>query len=134
MKVLQVIEFGCAGIVDGCVVAHKDQFDALQAQHSVRFWPAAVVTDTHPQCRVQCIEYRKPQITGLEVALFQMLKGEVGFMLAMSREVNLAILPRDLAGLVNEYRGVEPPGRMVVANQFSITEIKSNSSACGSVE
>jgi hypothetical protein len=63
-----------------------------------------------------------------------MLKGEIGFMLTVSREMNLAILSHDLASLVDEYRGVEPSGRIVVADEFSITEIKSNSSTSGSVE
>ena len=116
MKVLQVIEFGCAGIVDGCVVTQQDYFDTLQTQHSVRLWPAAIVADTHPQCRVQRVKHGKPQITSLEVALFQMLKGEIGFKLTVSGEMNLAILPYDLARLADEYRGVEPPDRIVLAN------------------
>ena len=131
MKVLQMIKFGCAGIVDRCVVTQKDHFGTLQTQHSVRLWPAAIVADTHPQCRVQRVKHGKPQITGFEVALFQMLKGKIGFKLTVSGEMNLAILPYDLASLVDEYRGVEPPGRIVVADVFSITEITSNSRTSG---
>jgi hypothetical protein len=76
----------------------------LQTHHAVGFGPATVIADAHAHDATHRAPDRKAKISGLKIALFQMLKGPVWKRLCPTREVHFAVLSNNLAGLIDEIR------------------------------
>src|SRR5204863_1920321 len=94
--------------------------DALQAHHAIGLRPAPVVANRHAEDAAERTPDVEAEIARLEVALLQMLECAFRVELRMTRQMNLAIFPDDLSGLVGEYAGVE---MMPVRRQFGIAKV-----------
>ncbi len=83
VEVLQVVVLGGARVVHGRVVAERHQLDGLEPEHAEGLRPAAVVADAHADPAAEGVEGGEAEVADLEVALLQVLEGEVRLVLAM---------------------------------------------------
>src|SRR4029078_12967581 len=93
--------------------------------------PAAVVADRHAQNAAQRAPDLEAEIAGLEIALLQMLKGALGIVLGMAREMDLAVFPDNLAALVGQYAGVE---MVSVGRQLGVAKVHRDPVLRGAIE
>src|SRR6202790_3989443 len=94
------------GIDRGRVVADQHHLDALQAHDAIGLRPPPVVADRHAKDTTERTPDVEAEITRLEVALLQMLKGALGIELGMARQVNLAVFSDDPGRSVREDGGI----------------------------
>src|SRR5882757_11394590 len=107
------------GIDRGRVVADQHHLDALQAHDAIGLRPPPVVADRHAKYTAKRAPDVETEITRLEVALLQMLKGALGIKLRMARQMNLAVFSDNPGGFIREDAGVE---MVSVRCQFGIAK------------
>ena len=105
----------------GRVVTKGDNLCALQAHHAPGFWPAAIVADTHADLGVLGLPNLKAFVTHIEIFLFKMLKGRLGFVIAVTRQMDLAITTDDICLSIDQNRGIKAPP---VFGELGVTQIK----------
>lgn len=101
VKVVEVVASRIVGIVLGRVVAEQHHFDALQTHDAVGFGPAAIVADAHANDAAKGSPHIEAQVAHFEVALFEVLKGAMGFIFGVTRQVDFAVLADDAAFLIH---------------------------------
>src|SRR5580698_6318691 len=106
VKELQGVQLVRVAQSDGGVVPEQNHFDPLQAHYAIGLRPAPVVADAHAKDAAEGAPYGETQIADLEESLLQVLSGAVQHV-GVTRQMHLAILSDELAGLVDQYRGVE---------------------------
>src|SRR6516162_8248480 len=84
------------------------QFSAAQVKSVEQPW--AVIADAHANKPAEAAINGPTQITDLEIALLEVLKGARRLVLCVARQVNLAILADNLTSLVDEDRGIKAAG------------------------
>ena len=122
-------------IVSGGIIADANQFDALQAQHTPAFWPAAIIADHHAHDRMAPVRPRpergKSEIAIFEVALFELLVDCIRTRLDRAGQMHLPIAPQYLAVAIDQHRTVEA---LTVRCQFGITDIEAHTERPGAIE
>ena len=86
-----------------------------------------------PKIAVKGAPHRKPEITDLEVALFEMLEGRLGQVFRVSGEMDLPVLREDLA-FVHQDRGVEVTDAVRLPDEFGVPEVEADAEPPGGVE
>src|SRR5689334_9303463 len=121
-------------VLDGRVVAERDDLDPLQSHDAVRFGPAPVVADAHTHDRVLHAPDAETFVPDIEIALLQMLERRLREMLGMAGEVDLAVAADDMPGGIDEDRGVVVPRRALLLRQLGITEIEADAELLREIE
>src|SRR5262245_4117664 len=84
------------------VVAEQHELRTLERHHPVRLRPAPIIADAHARDAAECAPDRKTEIADVEILLLEMLERQAFLVVGVPRQVNLAVLADDLAGLVDE--------------------------------
>src|SRR5258705_9597739 len=93
------------GIDRGGVVTDQHHLYPLQAHDAIGFRPAPVVADRHAKDAAERAPDVETEITRLEVALLQMLKGAFCIELRMAGQMNLAVFSDDRGRSIREDAG-----------------------------
>src|SRR5260221_1105655 len=122
------------GIADRRVVAEHDELDALQPHDAIGLGPAPVVADAHAHDAAERPPHREAEIAGLEIALLEMLPRPLGIVLAVARQMDLAIGADDGAAPVDESRAIVAMRRAALDDLLGIAEIEGDAERRGGLE
>ena len=134
VELREAVDVLVAGVIIGRVVAEHDHLDTLQSHDSVGLGPPPVVAYAHAHDAAECLPHFEAVVARLEVALLEVLVGPAGLRLGMAGKMHLAVLSDDVAGAVDEDRGVEAPLAAIVDDEFRIAEIEPDAEFPGFVE
>ena len=112
----------------GGVVPEQNHFDTLQGHDSIGLGPPPVVADAHAEDAAEGAPYGEPQIADLEESLLQVLPGTVQH-IRVAGQVHFAILADELAGLVDQDRGVVPALVAMLEDKLGVTQGEADAEA-----
>ena len=117
------------------VVTEQHHLDAPETHDPVGLRPAAVVADAHSQNPAEGPPYREPEVSDLEVALFEVLKGLPGGGAPRARaDGSCGNFPTIRPGTVHQDRGVETAGPAASRAISGVSEMEADSEPPRGVE
>ena len=124
MELTQAIMIGSPRVVYRRVVATKNHLGPLQAQHTVRLWPAPVVANDHASHPAPGLPSAKAEVADLKIAFFQVLERRLRSVVGVPWQMNFSVLADDAATGVDQDRGVEAPLLARRDIELAIAEVK----------